>query len=39
MERCKALLLKQGLSDAGFSRVIEMTRENRTPFEVIAAQF
>jgi len=39
MERCKALLLKPGLTEAEISRVIEMAWEDRTPFEAIAAQF
>jgi len=39
MERCEALLLKQELTDAEVSRVIEMAWEDRTPFEAIALQF
>lgn len=39
MERCEALLLKQELTDAETSRVIEMAWEDRTPFEAIALQF
>ncbi len=39
MERCETLLLKQVLTDAEISRVIEMAWEDRTPFEAIAVQF
>ena len=39
MERCETLLLKQLLTEAEVSRVIEMAWEDRTPFEAIAAQF
>ena len=39
MERCEALLLKQELTDAEVSRVIEMAWEDRTPFEAIVLQF
>jgi uncharacterized protein (TIGR03643 family) len=39
MERCEAVLLKQELTEAEISRVIEMAWEDRTPFEAIAAQF
>ena len=39
MERCEALLLKHGLTEAEVSRVIEMAWEDRTPFEAIAVQF
>ncbi len=39
MERCEALLLKHGLTEAEVSRVIEMAWEDRTPFEAIAIQF
>lgn len=39
MERCEAVLLKQELTAAEISRVIEMAWEDRTPFEAIAAQF
>jgi uncharacterized protein (TIGR03643 family) len=39
MERCETLLLKQALTNAEISRVIEMAWEDRTPFEAIAVQF
>lgn len=39
MERCETLLLKQALTDAEISRVIEMAWEDHTPFEAIAVQF